>query len=121
MNVSAFIGMFCGAYKQHRKASYFVRRPKDLTLAKLLLETYEPDELTEMVDDLLTTQDEWIAGTDRGVGILVVKASWLANRRAERAQQSAKVVEFWGDVCSREHGGACQSRFHHELKMREAS
>lgn len=27
--------------------------------------------------------------------------------------------EFWGDICSREHGGRCRNRFEHELLMRE--
>lgn len=117
-DVATFIATFCGLYKQHRKATYFVRRPKDLTLARLLLETYSQDELHAMAEDLLTVQDEWIAGTDRGIGIMVTKASWLANRRA---QQQTQPSEFWGDICQREHGGACRNRWDHEMKRREAA
>jgi hypothetical protein len=82
--ISAFIATFCKLYKEHRKASYFVRRPKDLTLIRLLLDTYPADELADMADDLLTVDDEWVGATDRGIGILTVKASWLSNRRAQR-------------------------------------
>ena len=113
-----FIAMFCAAYKEHRGAKYFVRRPKDLVLAKLLLETYSLEEAQAMVTDLLTVQDEWIAGTDRGIGILVTKASWLANRLAQQAQPQ---TEYWADVCQREHGGQCINRWAHEMKLREAS
>lgn len=115
---SEFIALFCKAYKAHRRAAYFVRRPKDLVLARLLLDTYGLEELSAMVDDLLTVDDEWIGATDRGVGILATKASWLANRRAA-AQVQVAAPEYWGDVCSRDHGSGCRSRWEHEMKMRE--
>ncbi len=115
-DVGAFIASFCKAYKAHRRAAYFVRRPKDLVLAKALLEVYSMDELSAMVDDLLTVEDEWIGATDRGVGILATKASWLANRQA---QASAAAPEYWADVCQREHGSACRSRWEHEMLMRD--
>lgn len=118
-DIAAFIAAFCARYKALRKASYFVRRPKDLTLVRLLLETYPHEELVLMAEDLLTTEDEWVAGTDRGIGILTVKASWLANRRAQR-EVARPVKEYWGDTCQREHASACRSRWEHEMKMREA-
>lgn len=112
--VAAFIGVFCGLYKQHRKATYFVRRPKDLTLARLLLDTYGADELRVMAEDLLTTQDDWIAGTDRGIGILVTKASWLSNRLAQRSQAP---MENWWDECQRVHGKTCINGYSHGTRM----
>jgi len=119
-DVGAFIALFCKRYKELRRASYFVRRPKDLTLARLLLETYGAADLAAMVDDLLTVDDEWIGATDRGIGILVVKASWLANRHAQTAAPEP-VQEPWYDICSREHGSACRSRWEHEMRLRESA
>jgi hypothetical protein len=102
---SEFIAAFCKAYKAHRRAAYFVRRPKDLVLARLLLETYSVPELAAMVDDLLTVDDEWIGATDRGMGILATKASWLANRQAQAQPAPAKID--WFAECAQTHNGEC--------------
>jgi hypothetical protein len=116
---SNFIAAFCRAYKAHRGAAYFVRRPKDLVLAKALLEVYSMDELSAMVDDLLTVEDEWIGATDRGIGILATKATWLANRQAHAKAEPVK--EYWADVCAREHGSVCRSRWEHEMRLRDTA
>lgn len=82
----AFLGTFIELYAQHRfGARYLVRRPKDPVLVKQLLTNYTPERLADLARELLTTNEEWIAGTDRGIGILLVKASWLDGVLCERA------------------------------------
>jgi hypothetical protein len=119
-DIAAFIALFCRQYKTHRHATYFVRRPKDLSLARLLLQSFPADDLAGMVDDLLTVQDEWINSTDRGIGILVVKASWLSNRQAQRGADTARVD--WFEECQAMHGGACglSQQRHAERKWADA-
>jgi len=77
-DVGAFLKRFCELYSQHRHgARYLVKRHKDVPNVRLLLRTYEPRRLEKLVVVLLRTDDEWIERTDRGIGILLVKASWL--------------------------------------------
>lgn len=82
--VAKFIGRFCELYKQHRHgARYFVVREKHVPLLRPLLRTYGPERLEKLALVLLKTNDEWIEATDRGIGILSTKASWLDGRLAE--------------------------------------
>jgi len=80
----AFIRAFCDLYSKHRHgAKYLVVRLRDVPLVKRLLRTYPATRLMHMATALLTTEDEWIAETDRGIGILSTKATWLDSRLAE--------------------------------------
>lgn len=79
----AFIRRFCELYTHHRHgARYFVKREKHVPLLRALLSTYGPDRLEKLAMVLLTTDDEWVQATDRGIGILSTKASWLEERLA---------------------------------------
>jgi hypothetical protein len=74
----AFLKRFCDLYSKHRYgAKYFVKRQKDVPLVRQLLLLYDADRLAKLATVLLTTDDDWISNTDRGIGILSVKASWL--------------------------------------------
>jgi hypothetical protein len=47
------------------------------------LAQYSQERLEKLAVILLTTDDDWIATTDRGLSILLVKASWLDNILAD--------------------------------------
>lgn len=114
--VRAFLGVFQDLYRQHRHgAHYLVRRPKDPMLVKLLLQEFPPERLQQMAEELLTTADEWIGRTDRGVGILVVKASWLDGVLCERAARRVKAD--WWEECKRLHQSECGGRSAHDTRM----
>lgn len=82
--VAAFIKRFCELYRENRHgAKYLVQRKRDVPLVKALLRTYSPERLVLMAHALLVAKDAWIDETDRGIGILSVKASWLESRLAE--------------------------------------
>lgn len=89
-DVRAFLGRFRELYKIHRfGATYVFKRPKDIVLVKRLLEDFDVARLEQLAVELLTCDDEWVNGTDRGIGILTVKASWLDGRLCERAAKAA--------------------------------
>lgn len=79
-DLAGFIARFCELFPKYRNgAKYHVQRQKDIPLARRLLMTYPRDELEHMAVILLTTDDEWISQTDRGIGILSTKATKLAD------------------------------------------
>jgi hypothetical protein len=83
-NVAAFIKTFCDLYRKYRHgARYLVVATRDVPLVKRLLGTYPPDRLVLMAQALLVSDEDWIDDTDRGIGILSIKASWLDGRLAE--------------------------------------
>lgn len=83
-DVRDFIAAFCDLFSKHRNgARYMVRREKDIPLVKRLLLTYPRDRLEKLAVILLTTDEEWVSTTDRGIGILSVKAAWLDGLLAE--------------------------------------
>ena len=82
--VGAFIKRFCEVYARYRNgARYFIKREKHVPLIRALLKTYQPERLEKLAIVLLMTDDDWVQGTDRGIEILSVKASWLDNRLSE--------------------------------------
>lgn len=83
----AFVSLY--AERQHG-AKYKWRGAKDTKLAIDLLSTYGHDRLLILADGLLQTDDEWISQTDRGIGILAVRASWLDSRIAEWEARHAR-------------------------------
>lgn len=79
--VAPFLRRFCDLYSQHRHgAKYFVTAQKHVPLIRALLKTYGSERLEKLALVLLKTDDEWVQGTDRGIGILSTKASWLDER-----------------------------------------
>lgn len=90
-SVGAFLKRFCELYSKHRHgAKYLVNRAKHVPNVRKLLLVYDAARLEKLSVVLLTTDDEWISGTDRGIGILLVKASWLDGLLADfEAQHGA--------------------------------
>ncbi len=83
-DIRAFIARFCELYSKHRfGAKYMVRREKDIPLVKRLLHTYPAARLEKLTTILLTTDHEWVTSTDRGIGILSIKAAWLDSLLSE--------------------------------------
>lgn len=91
--VAAFIARFCEFYKRHRHgAVYFIVREKHVPLVRALLGVYGRDRLEKLALVLLRTDDEWVDGTDRGIGILSTKASWLDGKLAEYEAQHGPIT-----------------------------
>jgi hypothetical protein len=83
-DISAFLRAFCDLYSKHRfGAKYLVRRQIDVPLVKRLLAVYDAPRLEMLATVLLTTDNEWVSTTDRGIGILSTKAAWLDGLLAE--------------------------------------
>jgi len=81
--VKTFLDWFQAEYKTRRNgAAYFIQWPKDAPIVKRLLKAHAPERLQQHALVLLTTDDPWIDGTDRGIGILSNKINWLEERLA---------------------------------------
>lgn len=92
VQVGAFIRRFCELYSKHRHGAKFnVKKQKDAPIIKQLLTIYDAPRLEKMAVVLLTTDDDWIKGTDRGIGILSVKASWLDSLLSEYEAQHGEI------------------------------
>ncbi len=90
--IAKFIGIFCDSYKKHRHgARYFVVKEKHVPLIRALLRTYGLERLEKLALVLLKTNDDWVEATDRGIGILSTKASWLDGRLAEYEAQHGPI------------------------------
>jgi hypothetical protein len=77
-DIHAFLRAFCDLYSKHRfGAKYLVRRQIDVPIVRRLLAVYDLQRLEKLAVILFTTDNEWISGTDRGIGILSTKAAWL--------------------------------------------
>jgi hypothetical protein len=83
-DIRDFLAFFCDEFSRRRNgARYMVRREKDIPIVKRLLSTYPIERLKKLAVVLLTTDEDWVSDTDRGIGILSVKVSWLDGRLAE--------------------------------------
>ena len=87
-----FLTWFVTEYATRRNgATYFVSWAKDGAIVKALLAAYPPDHLRKLAKILLTTNDEWIETTDRGIGVLKSRINWLEDRLREwEAKQQRK-------------------------------
>jgi len=76
-----FCARFTELYTLHRHgAHYHVKPSLDWTRICDLLTTWNIARLEKLAVILLTTDDEWIAKTDRGIGVFVARASWCDDR-----------------------------------------
>lgn len=90
-DVAGFLKRFCESYSKHRfGAKYLVRRQVDVPLVRRLLAVYDSPRLEKLSVVLLTTDDEWISHTDRGIGILSTKAAWLDGLLSEHEHDAKK-------------------------------
>lgn len=91
---AAFLETYADLYRQHRHgAKLFRQRPAvDWDRACNLCRTWDDARLEKMAVILLTTDDDWIAGTDRGFGVFVARATWCDERlSAWEAKRKATV------------------------------
>jgi hypothetical protein len=115
-DVRTFIREFAELYAKHRYgATYMLRRPSDPVNIRRLLSTYPLDRLLLMAEELLTVKQDWINTTDRGIGILAVKASWLDATLCERAQKAMQPTRRWRLECN--HQPACNSYDWHMILL----
>ena len=76
-----FLERYQALYAEHRKGARLHIKPSlDWTRVCDLLQTWDVDRLEKLAVILLTTDDEWIAKTDRGIGVFVARASWCDDR-----------------------------------------
>jgi len=79
--VKVFVDWFHDEYAKRRDgAKYVVKGAKDGQLVKTLLQTHDLERLKKHAVILLTSNEEWIETTDRGIGILAAKINWLEDR-----------------------------------------
>jgi hypothetical protein len=84
VDARAFLKEFGRLYAHHRHgAAYFIKWKEHMAIVKNLLKLHAHDRLVLQAKVLLTTDDEWISGTDRGVEILAKKINWLEDRVAD--------------------------------------
>jgi hypothetical protein len=82
--IQQFLKYFCETYTTAREgAHYLVRAKVDVPQVKRLLAVYGRERLQKLAYILLTTDDDWVSDTDRGIGILSIKAPWLDDRLAQ--------------------------------------
>lgn len=77
-------------YKQHRNGASPRPMPsKDFPLAMAMVDKWSDEQLDELMELVLTTDDDWIGQTDRSFRIFETKSSWADDRlRAYRAQKA---------------------------------
>jgi hypothetical protein len=79
--VREFLTWFQAEYKARRHgATYFVKWEQHGKLVKDLLRVFPQERLRKHAYLLLTTDEDWTTGTDRGIGILSTKINWLEER-----------------------------------------
>lgn len=79
-----FLKQFAALYRQHRHgAAYFVKSKEHAKVVGALLHVHTFDRLLLHAQVLLTTDEEWISTTDRGIEILAKKINWLEDRVAD--------------------------------------
>lgn len=82
-------------FSKHRNGAKFHRKPSlDFQRALGLCETWgDDDRLRKMAEILLTTDEDWVARSDRGFGVFVARATWCDDRLSEwEAQQARKAL-----------------------------
>lgn len=91
-----FLDWFQAEYKLRRHgADYFVRWEKDMPIVKRLLGATDIDRLKKLAQIMLSdkTEDDFIADSDRGIGVFSAKFNWLSDRLAAwEARQREKTA-----------------------------
>lgn len=87
-----FLERYQELYAEHRHGARLHIKPSlDWTRVKDLLLTWDVDRLEKLAVILLTTDDDWVSKTDRGIGVFVSRASWCDDRlkawEAEHAER----------------------------------
>lgn len=79
-DVRAFIDWFRAEYQRVRQTEYLVNWKRDGSLAATMLHTTDLDGLKARTALLLTVDERFINGTDRGIQVLATKFSWLGDQ-----------------------------------------
>ena len=80
-----FLKRFCDLYMLHRHgAKYIPNKPRDVPALKVLLTEFGFERLEKLAVLILTTDEQWIADSDRGIGVLRSKATWADDRLRTR-------------------------------------
>lgn len=89
---AAFVTRYALLYQQHRRGAKLLRsRPTlDWEQACDLVRTWDDARLEKLAVIFLTTDDEWIARTDRGFRVFVSRASWCDDRLREWEAKQAR-------------------------------
>lgn len=83
-SVFNFIKCFCDLYREKLHGSqYDVKSKRDVPNVRALLKQYGHERLVKLATVMLLSDDEWIAGSDRGIGVLKAKDNWLEIRLRE--------------------------------------
>lgn len=78
---AVFLERYVELYAKHRNgARYHVKPSLDWSRVCNLLNTYPLNRLEKLAAVLLTTDEDWVQKTDRGIGVLVARASWCDDR-----------------------------------------
>jgi hypothetical protein len=84
-DVGRFIKKFCDLYMEYRHgAKYVPIRTRDVPIVRQLLHEFPAARLEQITILLLTTNNAWVAGTDRSIQILREKATWADDRLRAR-------------------------------------
>ena len=86
-DLQRFIACFCQLYAERRGTAYLVNRKRDVPNVRRLLKAFDFDLLVAMAEELQSTDDPFVS-RDRTIGMLTLKANWLAERVAERRRGS---------------------------------
>lgn len=78
-----FLSWFQDEYRSRRDgAAYFVAWGRHMPIVTRLLNLHSPERLRKHATILLTSNDDWITSTDRGIEVLAGKINWLEERLA---------------------------------------
>lgn len=93
-DAARFIKWFAWGFRQFRGAAYLPKWGKEAPMVAELLKAYGMPRLKQMAMFLWHDEkDPWIAGTDRGIGILRVKANLLADWVAQEEHKTRRACE----------------------------
>jgi hypothetical protein len=85
--VKEFIDWFAGQYRTLRGEPYHINWGKDGTLVKDLLRTFDLQDLKRRALRMLESDDPWVSGTDRGIGILASQPNKFTARTIQSRPQ----------------------------------
>lgn len=88
----AFLVWFQQEYGLRRNgAVYFVSWAKHTAMIKRLLAVFPLERLKRLATVLLTTNEDWMSSTDRGIEVFVARINWLEERvRAWEVEKKAR-------------------------------
>ena len=77
-----FLTWFIDLYAAKRSGAKYTATDKHGGIVKRLLKSHSPERLRQHAEILLTTDEDWVETTDRGIEVLAGKINWLEERLA---------------------------------------